>query len=36
MTAKYKSLIKEAEANADGQGRLAQYHLLLAKDMRER
>jgi hypothetical protein len=35
MTAKYKSLIREAEANADEQDRLAQYHLLLAKDMRE-
>ena len=35
MTAKYKSLIREAEANADEQYRLAQYHLLLAKDMQE-
>ncbi|HEY7184811.1 MAG TPA: hypothetical protein VIC84_25470 [Blastocatellia bacterium] len=35
MTAKYKSLIREAEANADEQDRLAQYHLLLAKDMQE-
>src|SRR5262245_36858735 len=35
MTAKYKSLISEAEANADEQDRLAQYHLLLAKDLQE-
>src|SRR6185369_2324521 len=35
MTAKYKSFIREVEANADEQDRLAQYHILLAKEMQE-
>lgn len=35
MTAKYKSFVREAEAQADEQGRLAQYHLLMAKEMQE-
>jgi hypothetical protein len=35
MTAEYKSLVRVAVARADEQDRLAQYHLLLAKEMQE-